>query len=120
MKVWEWLLNYEQLGEDIIVAWVPLAAVEDYNLAGYLKGSWIGDFIKLDESNIDHLKSFQALADAGRVWLLLDGADEMGGEALSKLETTLQQEKWAQSTRAIITCRLVTTQLRKSEMPHYR
>jgi GTPase SAR1 family protein len=104
-KVWEWLLEHEQPGADIIVAWVPLAQVKDNKLSEYLKESWIGQFIKLDQTNNNHLKSFQTLADAGRVWLLLDGADEMGGDALNKLRVTLQED-WALSTRAIITCRL--------------
>jgi hypothetical protein len=102
-KVWEELLKPS--GEDIIVAWVPLAAVKNNELEDYLHKSWIKQFCKSGE--IDrYWASFEALADAGRVWLLLDGADEMGGEALSKLETTLQKEKWARLTRAIITCRL--------------
>jgi HEAT repeat protein/energy-coupling factor transporter ATP-binding protein EcfA2 len=103
-KVWEWLLDHEQPGEDIIVAWVPLAAVKNNELEEYLHKSWIKQFCKSGE--IDrYWASFEALADAGRVWLLLDGADEMGGEALRKLEVTLR-EAWARSTRAIITCRL--------------
>ncbi len=104
MKVWEWLLEHEQPGEDIIVAWVPLAAVKNNELEEYLHKSWIKQFCKTGE--IDrYWASFEELADAGRVWLLLDGADEMGGEALGKLEVTLR-EVWARSTRAIVTCRL--------------
>jgi GTPase SAR1 family protein len=103
-KVWEWLLDHEQPGEDIIVAWVPLAAVKNNELEEYLHKSWIKQFCKSGE--IDrYWASFEALAEAGRVWLLLDGADEMGGEALRKLEVTLW-EAWTRSTRAIITCRL--------------
>jgi GTPase SAR1 family protein len=103
-KVWEWLLDHEQPGEDLIVAWVPLAAVKNNELEEYLHKSWIKQFCKTSE--IDrYWESFEALADAGRVWLLLDGADEMGGEALRKLEVTLR-EAWTRSTRAIITCRL--------------
>jgi GTPase SAR1 family protein len=104
-KVWEWLLEHEQPGEDIIVAWVPLAAVKDHKLKDYLKKTWLDLFCSDDDQVDDYWKSFLALAKTGRVWLLLDGADEMGGEALSKLEITLVQP-WAQSTRAIITCRL--------------
>jgi DNA polymerase III delta prime subunit len=104
INVWEWLLKYEQPGEDIIVAWVPLAAVKNNELEEYLHKSWIKKFCKSGE--IDrYWASFEALADAGQVWLLLDGADEMGGEALGKLEVTLK-EAWARSTRAVITCRL--------------
>jgi energy-coupling factor transporter ATP-binding protein EcfA2 len=103
-KVWEWLLDHEQPGEDLIVAWVPLAAVKNNELEEYLHKSWIKQFCKTSE--IDrYWASFEALADAGRVWLLLDGADEMGGDALGKIEGTLR-EAWARSTRAIITCRL--------------
>jgi HEAT repeat protein/energy-coupling factor transporter ATP-binding protein EcfA2 len=103
-KVWEWLLEHEQPGEDLIVAWVPLAAVKNNELEEYLHKSWIKQFCKTSE--IDrYWASFEVLADAGRVWLLLDGADEMGGEALGKIEGTLR-EAWTRSTRAIITCRL--------------
>jgi HEAT repeat protein/energy-coupling factor transporter ATP-binding protein EcfA2 len=105
MKVWEWLLKPEQPGEDIIVAWVPLAAVKDHKLKDYLKGTWLDLFCSDDDQFDDYWKSFLALAETGRVWLLLDGADEMGGEALRKLEVTLR-EAWTRSTRAIITCRL--------------
>ena len=37
--------------------------------------------------------------------VLLDGADEMGGDGLAKIETILKQ-KWAESIRTVITCRL--------------
>jgi predicted NACHT family NTPase len=40
-KVWEWLLDHEQPGEDFIVAWVPLAAVKNNELEEYLHKSWI-------------------------------------------------------------------------------
>ncbi len=103
MKVWKWLLEQEP-EEDIIVAWVPLAAVKNNELEEYLHKAWIKKFCKSGE--IDrYWASFEALADAGRVWLLLDGADAMGGEALSNLDVALR-EFWARSTRAIITCRL--------------
>jgi HEAT repeat protein/energy-coupling factor transporter ATP-binding protein EcfA2 len=103
-KVWEELLKHEQPGEDTIVAWVPLTAVKNNELEEYLRKSWIKQFCKSGE--IDrYWASFEALADAERVWLLLDGADEMGEEALSKLDVALK-EAWAKPMRAIITCRL--------------
>jgi energy-coupling factor transporter ATP-binding protein EcfA2 len=105
IKVWEWLLGHEQPGEDIIVAWVPLAAVTNNELRDYLRKNWLFLFGSDDDQINNYWKSFLALAKAGRVWLLLDGADEMGAEALGKLDTTLQED-WARSTRAIITCRL--------------
>jgi predicted NACHT family NTPase len=66
MKVWEWLLVHEQPGEDIVVAWVPLAAVKNNELEDHLKKYWIKPFCKSGE--IDrYWASFEELADAGRV-----------------------------------------------------
>ena len=105
-KVWESLLKNVDIGKDIIVAWVPLAEVKDGNLEEYLRETWIKQVCKPHEK-VTYGKAFEELADAGRVWLLLDGADEMGGDALMKIETILIKEKWARSTiRAIVTCRL--------------
>jgi predicted NACHT family NTPase len=106
-KVWQSLLENVDREADIIVAWVPLAAVTDKGLEHYLNNEdngWIRQFCKTREI-LTYWESFEKLADAGRVWLLLDGADEMGGDALRKIETTLRED-WARSIRAIVTCRL--------------
>jgi hypothetical protein len=102
-RIWQWLLDVHPEGQ-IIVAWVPLTAVKNDGLEDYLKKSWIKQFCKSDQIPI-YWKSFEELADAGRVWLLLDGADEMGGDALGKIKDALN-EKWAESIKAIVTCRL--------------
>jgi NACHT domain len=102
-KVWQSLLENVDRDEDTIVAWVPLAAVGD-RLEDYLKQVWLRKVCD-DEDLATYWESFRSLRQNGRVWLLLDGADEMGGDALRKIETTLQ-ENWARSIRAIVTCRL--------------
>jgi HEAT repeat protein len=102
-KVWQSLLENVDRDADIIVAWVPLAAVGD-RLEDYLKQVWLRKVCD-DEDLATYWESFRSLRQNGRVWLLLDGADEMGGDALRKIETTLQ-ENWARSIRAIVTCRL--------------
>ena len=103
-RVWKSLLDTTNPEEQIIVAWIPLAAVENYRLEEYLHQVWLGQICEDDE--IDrYWESFKSLRKAGRVWLLLDGADEMGGDGLAKIETSLKQ-KWAESIRTVITCRL--------------
>ena len=103
-RVWKSLLDTANPEEQIIVVWIPLAAVENYRLEEYLRQVWLGQICEDDE--IDrYWESFKSLRKAGRVWLLLDGADEMGGDGLAKIETSLKQ-KWAESIRTVITCRL--------------
>jgi NACHT domain len=102
-KVWQSLLENVDRDADTIVAWVPLAAVGD-RLEDYLKQVWLRKVCD-DEDLVTYWESFRSLRQNGRVWLLLDGADEMGGDALKKIEATLQ-ENWARSIRAIVTCRL--------------
>jgi NACHT domain len=103
-RIWQYLLDGAHPEEQIIVAWVPLAEVKNDGLEDYLKKYWIKQFCKSDQIS-SSWKSFEELADAGQVWILLDGADEMGGDALGKIKNALN-ERWAESIRAIVTCRL--------------
>jgi hypothetical protein len=103
-KVWESLLDTANSESPIIVAWVSLSALGNNGLEDYLKNSWLKRVCKSHQIPT-YWESFEELADAGRVWLLLDGADEMGGNGLTKIENDLG-EVWARSIRAVITCRL--------------
>jgi predicted NACHT family NTPase len=108
-KVWDSLLAKVNAETPMIVAWVPLAALKNQDLAEYLKNVWLKQVCPkvsptLEEINT-YWQSFEALVEQKRVWLLLDGADEMGGDGLAKIQTIFQQS-WTKSIRAIITCRL--------------
>jgi Domain of unknown function (DUF4062)/NACHT domain len=106
-RVWQSLLEQMNSEAPMIVAWVPLAALTNQGLAEYLKNVWLKQFCGDDEKS--YWAAFEELAAAGQVWLLLDGADEMGGDGLTKIQAILQQpweRPWTKRLRAMITCRL--------------
>jgi hypothetical protein len=103
-RVWQSLLDTNR-ETPIIVAWISLAAVKDLDLEAYLHHVWLKQICKSTEIDT-YWQSFQTLLDDQRVWLLFDGADEMGGDGLTKIQTMLKPI-WVKSTiRSIVTCRL--------------
>jgi HEAT repeat protein len=108
-RVWDSLLAQVNAETPMIVAWVPLAALKNQDLAEYLKNVWLKQICPkicpTPEEINTYWQSFEDLVAQQQVWLLLDGADEMGGDGLAKIQTIFQQ-RWTKSIRAIITCRL--------------
>jgi Trypsin-like peptidase domain/NACHT domain/HEAT repeats len=103
-RVWQFLLDTNR-ETPIIVAWISLAAVKDLDLEEYLHHVWLKQICKSTEIDT-YWQSFQTLLDRQRVWLLFDGADEMGGDGLTKIQTMIKPI-WAKSTiRSVVTCRL--------------
>jgi HEAT repeat protein len=103
-RVWQFLLDTNR-ETPIIIAWISLAAVKDLDLEEYLHHVWLKQICKSTEIDT-YWQSFQTLLDRQRVWLLFDGADEMGGAGLTKIQTMLKPI-WVKSTiRSIVTCRL--------------
>jgi DNA polymerase III delta prime subunit len=100
--VWQSLLEQMNSEALMIVAWVPLAALTNQGLAGYLEDVWLHKFCGDNKSS--YWESFKELAAAGWVYLLLDGADEMGGDGLTKIQSILEQS-W-KKLRVVITCQL--------------
>ncbi|GAB4303584.1 MAG: hypothetical protein Fur0025_44910 [Oscillatoriaceae cyanobacterium] len=93
-KIADWILQ-QDLGLPI---WIPLAELKEQTIIDYLEGKWL----KLAgfEGATASLKQQKE-----RLWLLLDGLDEMTarveGRHLSQLLIG-----WIQSARVIITCRV--------------
>jgi Trypsin-like peptidase domain/NACHT domain len=103
-RVWKFLLDTNR-ETPTIVAWISLAAVKDLDLEEYLHHVWLKQICKSTEIDT-YWQSFQTLLDRQRVWLLFDGADEMGGDGLTKIQTMIKPT-WVKSTiRSIVTCRL--------------
>jgi NACHT domain len=103
-RVWQFLLDTNR-ETPIIVAWISLAAVKDLDLEEYLHHVWLKQICKSTEIDT-YWQSFQTLLDRQRVWLLFDGADEMGGDGLTQIQTILNP-RWVKSAiRSVVTCRL--------------
>jgi hypothetical protein len=73
-------------------------------LQKYVEESWLTQVYE-DTDQKAALASLTSLRQAGRVCLLLDGADEIGGDGLQKIEEYLRMP-WAKLLKVVVTCRL--------------
>ena len=92
---------------------IRLADLQENRIADYLLNNWLSkalQFIDFDAENVtpEIRKSFKQLFAAGKVWLLLDGVDEMAAtspiEALARIREQLTD--WVGKARVVLTCRL--------------
>ncbi|MBE9059340.1 HEAT repeat domain-containing protein, partial [Sphaerospermopsis sp. LEGE 08334] len=105
-----WILE-KDLGLPI---WISLADLgrndNTINLQQYICEIWLKQAVSATELTPKKQADFQQQMAQGRVWLLLDGADEMsvGTQFHQPLETIAQQLKGSiqQTTRVVLTCRL--------------
>ncbi|NET70983.1 MAG: NACHT domain-containing protein [Sphaerospermopsis sp. SIO1G2] len=105
-----WILK-RNLGLPI---WISLADLgrngNQIDLWSFIYQSWLKQAILPGEISEDIKYDFQQQMEEGKVWLLLDGADEMsvGSQFHQPLETIAQQLKgWIQQKmRVVLTCRL--------------
>ncbi len=94
-----------------IVIWISLADLQGNTLESYLEKNWLQSIIREAggvESSIADKRNFADQFKQGRVWLLLDGLDEMQspGNSLSEIQRQIQEGGWLRQARLILTCRL--------------
>ena len=95
-KVAFWLLDNTK---DLVI-WVSLAELKDKPLRDYLTEDWLQDaFVKTDSAVMEDWG--QQFLNR-RVWLLLDGLDEMTPET----RDALSLKGWVSQARVVVTCRL--------------
>ncbi|MEG4281598.1 HEAT repeat domain-containing protein [Microcoleus sp. A006_D1] len=91
---------------EYLPVWISLAEVKK-PLCQYLIEDWLRIAAgKLDAAPAEWVKEFQELLSEGKIWLLLDGADEMGiADSLGTLSPQLR-ERVFDKVRIVISCRL--------------
>jgi HEAT repeat protein len=91
---------------EYLPVWISLAEVKK-PLCQYLIEDWLRIAAgKLDAAPAEWVKEFNELLTAGKIWLLLDGADEMGiADSLGTLSPQLR-ERVFDKVRIVISCRL--------------
>ena len=96
---------------EAIVIWVSLADLRGDTMESYLEQRWLRSIIrhlgKAEASQADK-RNFANQVNQGRVWLLLDGLDEMqvASNPLSDIQRQIQEGGWLQQTRILLTCRV--------------
>ncbi len=91
---------------EYLPVWISLAEVKK-PLSQYLIENWLRIAAgKLDAAPAEWVKEFNELLSQGKIWLLLDGADEMGiADSLGTLSPQLR-ERVFDKVRIVISCRL--------------
>ncbi|MBW4549202.1 MAG: NACHT domain-containing protein [Symplocastrum torsivum CPER-KK1] len=92
---------------------IPLGGLQGKSLEDYLLQIWLKAalrFIELDASGVE-AKAFASLKQQfreGKVWLLLDGVDEMAATSPVEALATIKEQltDWLVEARVVLTCRL--------------
>ncbi|MEG4118395.1 NACHT domain-containing protein [Microcoleus sp. N9_B4] len=87
-----------------VAIWVSFADLQGRSVEEYLLQKWLKDALRAVEVTPEMKKALELLFNSGRVWLLLDGVDEMGSS--NPLATVANQiSGWVASARVVVTCR---------------
>ena len=104
------LQNSKSLGLPICI---PLGALQGKSLKDYLLQNWLEAalrFIEPEAVSVEtsHAKSLKKLFREGKVWLLLDGVDEMAVSSPVEALGTIREQltDWVGEARVVLTCRL--------------
>jgi HEAT repeat protein/energy-coupling factor transporter ATP-binding protein EcfA2 len=90
--------------EQDVAIWVSLADLQGRSVEEYLLQKWLKDALRAVRITPEMEEALASLFNSGRVWLLLDGVDEMGSD--NPLETVKNQiSGWVASARVVVTCR---------------
>jgi energy-coupling factor transporter ATP-binding protein EcfA2 len=91
--------------EQDVAIWVSLADLQGRTLEEYLLGVWLKDALKRARVTPEMEDALVELFNRERVWLLLDGVDEMAVDN-PKQALASQLIGWIASARVVLTCRL--------------
>ncbi|HAX75208.1 MAG TPA: hypothetical protein DCY88_05070 [Cyanobacteria bacterium UBA11372] len=93
--------------KDAVPIWVSLADLKNKTLDRYLLEDWLNQAKKTIYFPEATEESLKQLFSSGRVWLLLDGVDELTAESVNPLNKIVSQLKdWVDQANVILTCRL--------------
>jgi len=99
----QWVLDRT----DLIPVWVSLASLGEKTLEDYLLNNWLKEVLELIQVTPEDMEALKQLFEEKKVWLLLDGADEMSGRSQNVLKDIASQiNGWLASAKVILTCRL--------------
>ncbi|MGK7913256.1 MAG: NACHT domain-containing protein [Synechococcus sp.] len=87
--------------------WISLADLDNQSLETYLTQTWLRQAFKAFQVPQETVAEFATQVRQGRVWLLLDAVDELGGDgsrAISRLARDLKG--WLSDAQVILTCRV--------------
>jgi energy-coupling factor transporter ATP-binding protein EcfA2 len=106
-KIGAWLIGQaeQQPEEPLVVAWISLASLEKQELSEYFYTSWLKSAHPAARPPKNWEDELVKLIEQKRVWLLLDGLDEISkSDSLNWLKEQLAG--WGHNLRIVVTCRI--------------
>lgn len=101
-KIGEWILEET----DDIPIWISLTEIGEKSINEYLLNDWLTNATQELETAQQYRDELRNLLKTGKVWLLLDGVDEMSVyDPLYQIASQIN-EKLLQNIRVVLTCRL--------------
>ncbi|WP_017304093.1 NACHT domain-containing protein [Spirulina subsalsa] len=109
----------QEIKQDFCVIWIPLENLGGLTLEEYLLTKWLKDTLKVLEPTEQQKQALVDLFSSDRVWLLLDGVDEMKTEVspLSNINKFLTG--WVKKARVVLTCRLNIWEANPNGLPEF-
>jgi type II secretory pathway predicted ATPase ExeA len=101
LKIGFWILEHT---EDVPI-WISLKNVGTKTLKEYLLKDWLSSLELLDTVLHERKQQLNQLLQSGRVWLLLDGAEDLTGTSIPLREIVEQLTPWADKAQVVLTCR---------------
>lgn len=116
-KIAEWIL----VETDEIPVWVSLADLGTRSLREYILEDWLRDATQELENPPQKIKdAFNKSLKDGKIWLLLDGVDEMGVDYPLQTLATQLKEGWIKNVRIVLTCRLNLWEANRNELYNFQ
>ena len=99
-----------------VAIWVSLADLQGRTIEEYLRQKWLKDALRAVRVTPEMEDALALQFKSGRVWLLLDGVDEMaaGGNPLAAVAA--QITGWVAQARVVVTCRQNVWDARKNAL----
>jgi len=88
-----------------VAIWVSLADLQERTVEKYLLQKWLKDVLGAVRVTPEMEDALALLFKSGRVWLLLDGVDEMAADGNPLGTVAAQISSWVASARVVVTCR---------------
>ena len=100
----------DQIGQELIKKerypiWIPLARLQGMTLEDYLLEKWLKEKLGFLQPTGEQKQEFVDWFKTGKVWVLLDGVDEMSA-ALPVVEIRDSLRGWVNQARVVLSCRL--------------
>ncbi|MBP0011626.1 MAG: HEAT repeat domain-containing protein [Roseofilum sp. SBFL] len=100
----------DQIGQDLINTerypiWIPLARLQGMTLEAFLLEKWLKENLQVLQPTPEQKDEFIEWFKTEKVWVLLDGADEMSA-ANPVVEIRESLTGWVQQARVVLSCRL--------------